>query len=250
MVHRSAPHLRDSAHAYPQETAWCRLSQYLGEAFQPRLLDFDELRRHLDREWCDLGPNFYTHSQGYLYDLTHFHYMQAKRTFLHALRAFADHHRLTTIADVGCGIGLDAQALLNTGYDVHAYDLDNPSLAYARWRFDLDMGAGERVHDLAEFPGRAYDLVYAADVIGHSSAPDTTIVALFHAGRYVCVTLPPHDDRHRYGLADLHPQLDHEHVLPLMQRHGELVRLESTPGSTISFWRSLPLTSGHTTSEP
>ncbi|MCK9872387.1 class I SAM-dependent methyltransferase [Nocardiopsis dassonvillei] len=242
MVHHSTPHLRDSTHAYPQETAWCRLSQYLGEDFQPRLLDFDELRRYLDREWYDLGPDFYTHSQGYLYDLTHFHYMEAKRTFLHALRAFADHHRLTAIADVGCGIGLDAQALLNAGYDVHAYDLDNPSLAYARWRFDKDVGADERLHGLPEFPQHDYDLVYAADVVGHSSDPDTTIVTLFQAGRYVCVTLPPHNSRHRYGPVDLHPQLDHGRVLPLMQRHGELVQIESTPGSTISFWRSLSTT--------
>lgn len=240
MLHGFTPHTWDSAHAYPQATAWTRLSQYLGDKFQPRLLDFDELRRYLDQEWYDLGPSFYTRSQGYLYDLTHFHYMEAKRTFFHSLRSFADHHQTTRIADVGCGIGLDAQVLLRFGYDVHAYDLDNPSLAYARWRFERDVGTAERIHALTEFPQHDYDLVYAVDVIGHSSDPDATLVELFQIGRYVCVTLPPHDDRHLYGSADLHPQLDHEQVLPLMQRLGELVRLESTPGSTISFWRSHP----------
>lgn len=240
MVHGFIPQRWDSTRAYPQATAWTRLSQYLGDEFQPRLLDFNELRRYLDQEWSALGPHFYTCSQGYLYDLTHFHYMEAKRTFFRSLQDFAEHHRITHIADVGCGIGLDTQVLLRLGYDVHAYDLDNPSLAYARWRFERDVGTAERIHTLTEFPQHDYDLVYAVDVIGHSPDPNATLLSLFRSGRYVCVTLPPHDDRHRYGPADLHPQLDHGQILPLMQRLGELVRLESTPGSTISFWRSHP----------
>ncbi|WP_159945680.1 MULTISPECIES: bifunctional 2-polyprenyl-6-hydroxyphenol methylase/3-demethylubiquinol 3-O-methyltransferase UbiG [unclassified Nocardiopsis] len=238
MTHGSSSHLQGVRAYTDQAAAWQRLAQYLEEEFQPQLLDFDELRRYLDREWRELHPDFYTRSQGYLYDLTHFHYMGAKDTFFHTLLTFADRHRLTRIADVGCGIALDAQALLNAGYDVHAYDLNNPSLAYARWRFEHEQGTGERIHTLDTFPRHDYDLVYAVDVIGHSSNPDTTIVELFRAGRYVCVNLPPHDDRHRYGPADLHPQLDHERILPVLQRHGTLLRLTGGTGSTISLWRS------------
>src|ERR1700751_5998492 len=118
--------------AYPDiDTAWNRLATYLGDRFQPELTDFNTLRHHLDEEWRELTPRFYEHSIGYLYDLTHFHYMAIKDDFYDFLLQFADERRITELADVGCGIGLDAQALLQAGYDVHGYDLDNPSLNYA-----------------------------------------------------------------------------------------------------------------------
>src|SRR5919198_1316191 len=128
--------------AYPDiDTAWARLATYLGERFQPELTDFETLRRYLDQEWRQLTPRFYEHSIGYLYDLTHFHYMGIKDGFYDFLLQFAGEQGITELADVGCGIGLDVQALLRAGYKVHGYDLDNPSLAYGRWRLDRDLGA-------------------------------------------------------------------------------------------------------------
>lgn len=208
--------------AYPDiQTAWRRLATYLGERFDPKLTDFECLRHFLDQEWARLHPNFYEHSIGYLYDLTWFHYMDAKDGFFRTLLEFADEHGLNRIADIGCGIALDAQALLQAGYDVHAYDLDNPSLAYARWRLSQDLGKSGHVHCLTELGAYHYQLVYAVDVLGHADDPEALAALLFKAGDYVVVNLLPHDSRHRFGPADLHPRLDHQRILPVLQAHGK-----------------------------
>ncbi|MCT9934598.1 hypothetical protein N5079_30770 [Planotetraspora sp. A-T 1434] len=99
--------------AYPDiQMAGRRLAAYLGEHFDPTLTDFERLRRFLNQEWARLHPHFYERSIGYLYDLTWFHYMDAKDGFFRTLLDFADEHGLSRIADIGCGVALDAQALL------------------------------------------------------------------------------------------------------------------------------------------
>jgi hypothetical protein len=225
--------------AYPTiATAWQRLAEHLGDAFDPDLTDDRTLRPYLDQEWARLRPRFYDHSTGYLYDLTLFHYNGAKDGFFQTLTDFISANRLTTIADVGCGIALDAQALLLSGYDIHAYDLDNPSLTYARWRLHRDLAAAARVHTLSHLAECHYELVYAVDVLGHATDPAALIDLLFTGGDHVALNLLPHDAGHRYGAADLHPGLDHSRILPLLNSHGIPLRFAVSGENVVTIWRS------------
>lgn len=224
--------------AYPAVAdAWGPLAAYLGDRFDPALTDPEVLRPFLDREWARLRPHFYRHSVGYLYDLTLFHYSGAKDGFFQTIIDFTAEQGLASIADVGCGIGLDAQALLRRGYDLDAYDLRNPSLAYARWRLSEEHGAGDRVLELSKLGERHYELAYAVDVLGHASDPAVLIDRLFSIADYVAVNMLPHDARHRFGSADLHPGLDHAQILPLFNSRGDLVRLAVSGENTVSIWR-------------
>lgn len=229
------------AMAYPcLNAAWERLAAYLGDRFNPALTDFETLRRFLDAEWARLGPRFYKLSLGYLYDLTFFHYMRAKDPLLELVTSFASSNGITRIADIGCGIALDAQALAQAGYDVEGLDLDNPSLGYARWRLARDLPGRCPVMPVARLPGRHYELSYAADVIGHSSDPLALLTLMFSASDYVAVSLPPHDPRHRHGTADLHPSLDHARILPQIQERAALLAVFPADACIITLWRSRP----------
>jgi SAM-dependent methyltransferase len=225
--------------AYPcLATAWDRLATYLSDRFDPGLTDFEALRRFLDQEWARLGSRFHESSLGYLYDLTFFHYMDAKDAFFRLVTGFAEANGITRIADVGCGIALDAQALIQAGYDVDGYDLDNPSLAYAGWRLDRDLPGRCRVLPIAQLPGRRYQLSYAVDVIGHTSDPLALIKLMLTTSEHVAINLPPHDPRHRYGPADLHPSLDHARILPIVQDKATLITVAPSGQGVITLWRS------------
>lgn len=219
-------------------SAWMRLSSYLGAGFRSELTDFAALRTFLDAEWAHLGDAFYQQSTGYLYDLTHFHFMDVKDPIFHFLLDFTRQHRISNVADIGCGIALDTQVLLHAGLDVHGYDLDNPCLAYARWRLDRDLDAGHRIHTLDNLATCRHQLAYAVDVLGHADDPHSLIETMFTAADYVCLNLAPHDLRHRYGPADLHPALDHERVLPEIGKHGELIRVQAQNPNVFAVWRS------------
>ncbi|OLT41704.1 hypothetical protein BJF85_04610 [Saccharomonospora sp. CUA-673] len=219
-------------------TAWHRLATYVGTEFRPELTDFTTLRAFLDVEWTHLGAAFYRQSVGYLYDLTHFHYMGVKDPFFAFLLEFAHGHGIAEVADVGCGIALDTQALLQAGLDVHGYDLDNPCLDYARWRLDRDLDAAHRIHTLDHLSGQRHQLAYAVDVLGHADDPPGLIELLFTAADYVCLNLAPHEADHRYGPADLHPALDHQRVLADLSKHGDLIRLGTQPPNVLTVWRS------------
>jgi len=225
--------------AYPcLATAWDRLATYLGDRFDPALTDFEALRRFLDQEWDRLGPRFYESSLGYLYDLTFFHYMDAKDAFFQLVTGFAGANGITSIADVGCGIALDAQALAQVGYDVDGYDPDNPSLAYARWRLGHDLPGRCPVMPITQLPGRRYQLAYAVDVIGHASDPLALIKLMLTTSEYVAINLPPHDPRHRYGPADLHPSLDHTRILPIVQEQAVLLAVVPSGQGVVTLWHS------------
>jgi len=219
--------------------AWERLAAYLGGKFDPGLTDFGALRQFLDREWARLGPRFYESSTGYLYDLTHFHYMDAKDAFFQLVTGFAEANGITRVADVGCGIALDAQALIHAGYDADGYDLDNPSLAYARWRYRRDVAGKNRLLPISELPGRRYQLAYAVDVVGHANDPAALIRLMFSIADHVAFNLPPHDPRHRYGPADLHPALDHTRILPIVQEQATLIAVAASAQSVTTLWRSM-----------
>jgi SAM-dependent methyltransferase len=224
--------------AYPSITsAWSHLAEYLGPRFDPRLTDEQQLRSFLDKEWTQLKPHFYEHSIGYLYDLTQFHFTGIKDRFFQTISEFTTEHGLTRIADIGCGVALDAQALLQAGHDIDAYDLDNPSLAYARWRLHQEHNAAHRIHHITTLDQHRYDLVYAVDVLGHTTSPEQLIDLMFRSGKYVALSIPPHDPHHRFGPADLHPGLSHERIIPVLNRHGELIRLATCGTNSIAIWK-------------
>jgi SAM-dependent methyltransferase len=225
--------------AYPSlATAWNRLAGYLGDQFSPELTDFETLRQFLDLEWAQLGARFYESSLGYLYDLTFFHYMDVKNAFFQLVTGFAEANNITRMADVGCGVALDAQALIQAGYEVDGYDLDNPSLGYARWRLNHDLHGTGHVEPITQLPGRRYQLAYAVDVIGHASNPPALIELMLTTSQYVAINLPPHDQRHRYGPADLHPSLDHTRILPTVQQQAVLITVAPCGRGVITLWRS------------
>ncbi len=224
-------------YAYPDlATAWDRLATYLGDQFSQELTDFELLRRFLDHEWAQLGPRFYERSAGYLYDLTIFHYMNVKDAFFELIANFTQAHRLNRIADIGCGVALDAQALIQIGYDVDAYDLVNPSLAYARWRYQRDLSGDHRIRTMSQLPGHRYDLAYAVDVIGHSSDPLALIKLMLSTADYVVLNFSPHDVQHRHGSADLHPGLDHSRILPVIQEYATLITLAANGNTVLTVW--------------
>jgi hypothetical protein len=224
--------------AYPcLPAAWERLAAYLGDRFDPALTDFEALRRFLDQEWARLGSRFYESSIGYLYDLTFFHYMDAKEDFFRLVTGFAEANGVTRIADVGCGIALDAQALTQAGYETDGYDLDNPSLAYARWRLARDLPGRNRALPISQLPGRRYQLAYAVDVIGHASDPLALIELMLATSEHMAINLPPHDPRHRHGPADLHPSLDHARILPVIQDKATLLTVAPSGPTVITLWR-------------
>ncbi len=225
--------------AYPSiAAAWDRLDAYLGSQFNPDLTRFATLRGFLDQEWASLGSRFYERSIGYLYDLTFFHYMDAKDGFFQLVTRFAREHGITRIADVGCGIALDAQALIQAGYDIDGYDLDNPSHAYARWRLERDLPGNHHIHPMSRLASRRYPLAYAVDVVGHVNDPAALIELMLRVADYVIINLGPHDARHRYGAADLHPGLDHTRILPLLQQRATLLTVGVSGQSVATLWRS------------
>lgn len=232
------------ARAYPcLAAAWDRLAAYLGDRFDPALTDFENLRRFLDQEWAQLGPRFYEASLGYLYDLTFFHYMNAKDAFFQLVTGFANANGISHLADVGCGIALDAQALAQLGYDVDGYDLDNPSLTYARWRLDRDLPGRCCVMPLSQLPGHRYQLSYAVDVIGHASDPMALIELMLSVSEHVAINLPPHDLHNRYGPANLHPSLDHTRILPVIQDQATLITVAPSGHGVTTLWRPKKISS-------
>jgi SAM-dependent methyltransferase len=224
--------------AYPDiAAAWTRLEEFLGASFRPELTDYEACCAYVEEEFARLGAeDFYSQSTGYLYDLTHFHFMAHKDRFFDLVARLTRTQGLRDLGDVGCGVGLDAQALMADGNDVTAYDIPSPSLDYARWRLAADTGAGNVVRPLDALGDRRHDLVYAVDVLEHVPDPAALVPRLFESGRFVAVNLFPHDPEPWDG-RDMHYPLDHTRLLPELARHGELVEL-AVAGETVSaLWR-------------
>lgn len=217
--------------------AWSRLAAYLGDDFDPALTDYATCCLHVTNEWTRLGDRFYTESTSYLYDLTHFHFTPHKDPFFRVVTDFASAHGLRDLADVGCGIGLDAQALLAAGYEVDLYDIESPSPRYANWRIRRDHGREVPVQPLDALGTATHDLVYAVDVIEHIPHPLPTVETLFRCAPYVCVNLFEHD-RSAHDPTDMHYPLDHWTLLPAISDMGTLVQLASSSETVVTLWRS------------
>lgn len=219
------------------DAAWDRLAEYLGPRFQPQLTDYRQCCTFVENEFARYGPDsFYRHSQGYLYDLTHFHFMPYKNAFFEMVTDFADAHGLMDLADVGCGVGLDAQALMAAGYATTLYDFACPSRAYAAWRLERDVGVRGLTRPLGALGQMRHDLVYAVDVLEHIADPVPLVGQMFSAAEHVAVNLFAHDSRPWDGV-DMHYPLDHWSLLPLFGRYGHLMQVAINGETVCTLWR-------------
>lgn len=225
--------------AYPDiDTAWDRLRQFAGRAFRDELTDYGMCCSFVEAEFARHGPrDFYGRSIGYLYELTHFHFMQYKDPFFRMVTRFATAHGLTDLGDVGCGVGLDAQALSMAGFDVTLYDFPSPSRDYAAWRLQADRGVVGVTRSLDELGFVRHDLVYAVDVLEHVPDPAVQVPRLLKAADFVAVNLFGHDPGLWDG-KDMHYPLNHWRLLPEFSRGADLVELGTSGDTVCAVWRS------------
>ena len=218
-------------------TAWERLAEYLGEDFRPHLTDCQSCCTFVEEEFARYGPvDFYRFSRGYLYELTCFHFTPYKDPFFRMVTRFAEAHALRNLGDVGCGVGLDAQALMSAGYAVTLYDFPCPSLGYAAWRLARDLGTCDVTRPLSDLASECHDLVYAVDVVEHLAEPAAFVGRLFTAAKHVAVNLFAHDQGPWDG-KDMHYPLDHWSLLPVFSRYGDLVQVAISGDTVCTLWR-------------
>ncbi|HUY65162.1 MAG TPA: glycosyltransferase [Acidimicrobiales bacterium] len=162
------------------------LEEYLGPAFDRRLLDDHQRAVDAEEEAAADEATFYRTSQMYLYDLTAFAMAGTKTPYLDSLRATVPAG--ASILDYGCGIGSDGLRLLEDGYHVAFADFDNPSTRYLRWRLER-RGQSAPVYDIeGEVPG-GFDAAFAFDVIEHVEDPLAFVAALEQRAAVVAVNL-------------------------------------------------------------
>jgi SAM-dependent methyltransferase len=220
------------------QSAWERLADYLRSGFRTHLTDYEACCTFVEEEFARYGPeDFYRSSHGYLYELTHFHFTPYKDAFFRMVTRFADAHGLKELGDVGCGVGLDAQALVQAGYEVTLYDMACPSLEYAAWRLERDMGIRDTTRPMDGLGDRRHDLVYAVDVLEHIADPVSFTDKLFAAADHVAVNFFEHD-RGPWDGKDMHYPLDHWSLLPAFGRHGELLEVAISGATVGTLWRS------------
>jgi hypothetical protein len=224
--------------AYPSiEQAWQRLAEFLGDGFDARLTDPKNFETLVESEFDKYGQKFYTLGTGYLYELTHFHYTSHKDAFFQMVRGAVRRFGLSDVADVGCGVGLDAQALCETGARLALYDFPSISREYAAWRIARDSGGHFCVSDLDDLGKVRHSMVYAVDVLEHCAAPFEFLDRLFEVGQWVCFNIFPHDGE-RWDGKDMHFPQDHNSLLPFCSQRGELYQVAGTGDTVAMLWRS------------
>jgi hypothetical protein len=228
-----------SLRAYPGiDAAWSRLKEYTGSEFRDELTDYGACCSFVEAEFARYGPrDFYRLSTGYLYELTHFHFMPHKDPFFRIVTRFAAEHGLGDLADVGCGVGLDAQALSGAGFGVTLYDFPSPSRDYAAWRLNADRGVSGVTRSLGDLGSARHELIYAVDVLEHVPDPEAQVPLLLKAADFVAVNLFGHDPRPWDG-RDMHYPLNHWRLLPEFSRRAELVEVGASGDTVCTVWRS------------
>lgn len=217
--------------------AWRRLEEFLGDRFDQSLTDYTTCCTFVEDEFFRLGSAFYERSIGYLYELTHFHFSTYKDACFDVITSAVTELELSDIADVGGGIGLDAQALASQGLDLTLYDFQCPSTEYASWRLRQDGHIETRVQAMDKLGTETHGLVYAVDTLEHVPNPDRLISQLFAAGRYVCVNFFEHDPSEWDG-RDMHYPLNHWILLPEFGRYGQLMQLAISGATVTTLWKA------------
>lgn len=225
--------------AYPDiDTAWSRLKEFTGNEFKGELTDYGTCCSFVEAEFARYGPrDFYRRSTGYLYELTHFHFMPHKDPFFRMVTRFAAEHGLRDLCDVGCGVGLDAQALSDAGFGVTLYDFPSPSRDYAAWRFEADRGVSGVTRSLGDLGTVRHELLYAVDVLEHVPGPEAQVPLLLRAADFVAVNLFGHDLGPWDG-SDMHYPLNHWRLLPEFSRGAELVEVGASGDTVCTLWRT------------
>ncbi len=232
----------DPAHtlrAYPDiDAAWNRLKEFTGSEFRDELTDYGMCCSFVEAEFAQYGPrDFYHLSTGYLYELTHFHFMPHKDPFFQMVTRFATETGLRDLGDVGCGVGLDAQALSGAGFDLTLYDFPSPSWEFAAWRLKADRGVSGVLRSLGDLGSVRHELIYAVDVLEHVPDPETQVPLLLKAADFVAVNLFGHDPGPWDG-RDMHYPLNHWRLLPQFSRGADLVEVGASGDTVCTLWRT------------
>ena len=132
---------------------------------------------------------------------------------------------------------LDAQALINYGFNVDCYDTQTLCSEYLKWRIYRDLRQQIDVRDIYAPEISRYDLVYSVDVIEHAMDPSALLRALQTAGDYICINLFTHSvDAH--VSEGLHYPLNHWELFPIMDETHQLIQVASSAETVVTLWKS------------
>jgi len=218
------------------DIAWDRLREYLSGRFDNTLTDFQSSCLFSEQEARRWGDDFYSKSDAYLYELTHFHFSSFKDAFFDMLIDYACAHRIRTLADVGCGVGLDGQALSSIGFEVSFFDLPSSSTDYLCWRLDRDINRRVEVRGLASIRESQADLAYMVDVLEHTPTPGPILRDLCATFRHICLNLFPHSRKNSIAV-DLHYPLDHWSLLPILDESHSVEQVAVSGDTVAMIWR-------------
>lgn len=218
------------------DDAWQALRDYLGERFCAEFMSFRAACKYSEQEASRLGSRFYPESDAYLYELTHFHFSGFKDGFFHALLTYAREAGIESLADIGCGVALDAQALLQMGFDVVLFDIPSPSTAYAEWRLRRDLGVHSPVSPIDALQPSADRLAYLVDVLEHTPQPGPLLTSIARAYDHICLNLFPHSSAPQIAV-DLHYPTNHRTLLPILDATHQLVLAAPSAETVTLIWR-------------
>ena len=112
--------------------------------------------------------NYYIKSSYNAFDLARWHDTSAVRESV--FRICVD-HACGKILDFGAGIGTNCILLKEECSEIHYYDLNEFSRAFAAWRFKKH-NVNVKILNRLE---NCYDVIYMIDVIGHLALPQKTL---------------------------------------------------------------------------
>ncbi len=220
------------------EIVWNKLKEYLGDDFQENLTNYHTCCDYCDKEFNKLGvESFYKKGKSYLYDLTHFHFSSYKKEFFSVVLNVINEFNLTNIADFGCGIGLDGQALLQKGHKIDFFDFTSPASKFLEWRIMKDLALKVSVNSPYHFIEKKYDLIYAVDVLEHIQQPDKFIEIMFSNSKYICLNLFPHS-MGKQNANDMHFPQNHRVVIPKLSSVGELIQVANSGETIVMLYKS------------
>ena len=198
---------------------YAELARHLGVDFQPGR----DSSRDLAAEWDHADPHsaeriaqFFRESVSYLYNLVIWEASGNRPNYLDAALPHLAEHTIRTVIDIGSGIGSDALALHEHGYQVTTCDYDSPSTRFARQR------AGGRTLSRIE-PGQlgadhAADALWIIDTLDHLPDIGFTLGAVLpHARLMITENL---GDSRAHGRQRFHHRRTVAEIADIFSQHG------------------------------